>query len=337
MAFLGRKLLIPLRDALVYALAKAILVLFSLLPPRIGFYAARQCGSLLYFLGRRRRNIALRNLDIAFGEKLPVEEKRRVARRTFQHALAIFLGLSLRGRHLRKDNLHQVFHILPEEDDLLSKPHPKGLAVLSAHVGDWEMAEHYFALRSIRATVVTSEISNPLISSELKRRRSRNGMRVIHKEGALREIRSRLRQGGVVGLLPDQNSPKRERFFEFFGVPASTYTDYARVLVRAGCRILLVVCIREGFQLRYRVVVRDLGIELPELPGVPSADRAGLRADELVRGYLKAVEDLARQEPEQYWWGHRRWKSRPTGAPWLYHDLGKPLGPKAMERESLFQ
>jgi KDO2-lipid IV(A) lauroyltransferase len=199
------------------------------------------------------------------------------------------------------------------------------------------MVEHYLGLRGIGVTVITGQISNRFLDRELKGLRSQNGMRVLPKVGALREIRSRLRQGEVIGLLADQNSPKRERFFDFFGVPASTYTEYARVLARAGCPTLFVACIRDGFQLRYKLIVRDLSAGLPDLQGLPRAQRASLRADELVRRYLKASEDLAREEPEQYWWGHRRWKSRPTGAPWLYHDLGKPLGRELLESKALFQ
>jgi lauroyl/myristoyl acyltransferase len=50
-----------------------------------------------------------------------------------------------------------------------------------------------------------------------------------------------------------------------------------------------------------------------------------------VRRYLAVVERLVVESPEQYLWMHRRWKSRPTGAPWLYHDLGKPLDLRLLE------
>lgn len=331
MAFPGRQIFLTTRDVLVYALTKSSLAILSILPPPLAFLLARGCGSLLYVLSRRRRNIALRNLDIAFRETLPAKEKRRIARRAFQHALAIFATLALRRRRSRRDNIDRIFHVSPEDETLLSAPHPHGLAFLSAHVGDWEMAQHYFTLRGTSVTVIAGGISNRLLDREMTRLRSGPLMRVIPKEGALREIRSKLRQGEAVGFLADQNSPKRQRFFDFFGVPASTYTEYAPVLARTGCRILFVACIREGFRLRFRVRVRDLGVELPEpLGDPPAAAEAHQRADEIIRRYLKAVEDLAREHAEQYWWGHRRWKSRPTGAPWLYHDLGKPLEPSVL-------
>jgi len=57
-----------------------------------------------------------------------------------------------------------------------------------------------------------------------------------------------------------------------------------------------------------------------------------VEADELVRRYLSTLEDLIREYPDQYLWLHRRWKSRPTGTPWLYHDLGRPLDERLLER-----
>lgn len=138
-------------------------------------------------------------------------------------------------------------------------------------------------------------------------------------------LRQALRRGEPVGLLADQNCPARQRFFDFLGTPASSYTDFARVLARTTAPILFITCMRKDHDSRFQVVVRDLGSNLPATSGLTSPQRARVRADALVRHYLLVIEELTRSHPEQYLWIHRRWKSRPTGAPWLYHDLERPL------------
>jgi len=317
------------RDLLAYALLKSAFLLVSLLPPTLAYSLARPCGSLLYFAGRRRRHIALRNLDIGFRSSLSLHAKKRIAHQAFQHAMVNLAGVAVRERWVRHPEL-RFFDISQEENDLLVKSHGQGLVLLSAHVGDWEMGHHYLSLRGIPVAAVAREITNPYLDREVVRLRSQRGARVIRKRGALMELRRALRRGEAVGIVPDQNCPTREHFFEFFGVPASTYTEFARVISRTDARVLFVACVRKGYRFRFRCIVRDLRENLPgehlrDAAEGDGAEAVGRSEHLIVRRYLDALEELVRAHPEQYLWIHRRWKSRPTGAPWLYHDLGRPL------------
>jgi KDO2-lipid IV(A) lauroyltransferase len=322
----GRSRLGAACAAVLSAAARPLIALLSLLPPRLTSALAAPAGSLFYLAARRRRRVALRNLDIAFRSALPAGEKRLIARASFTNLLLTAAGLARRGR--RAPGLSDgVFRIAEEDDALLAAPGPEGLAILSAHIGDWEMLHHYLNLRGLDVTAVVRGISASGIDGILARLRSNAGGRIVSKRGALSEIRETLRKGGVVGLMADQNCPRRERFFDFFGVPASTYTEHARILARSRTRVVFVACIRErdGTATRFRIVVRDVGARPPERGGADRAAEVGRAADEIVRRYLAEIEELARRVPEQYLWMHRRWKSRPTGAPWLYGDLGRPL------------
>jgi len=305
-------------DALAYGALKIGLVSVPLLSPAMALSIARWCGATLYLLCRRRRGIALRNLDIAFRSGFSWAQKKRIARRAFQHAHATFVSMAGRHRWARKENVKELFQYDSATIALLCEPHPHGVCLLSGHLGDWELLQHFLALVGISTVAVTREASNPYVGAEIRRIRSSTGARLIPKEGALRELLSSLRRGEVVGILPDQNCPKREHFFDFFGVPASTYTEYARILERSGCRVLFLACVRQDFRFRFRIIAK----ELPP----------GLEADELVRRYLSTLEDAIREYPDQYLWLHRRWKSRPTGTPWFYHDLGRPLDASLLER-----
>jgi KDO2-lipid IV(A) lauroyltransferase len=323
-------LLRAIRDRLLHATARVGLGAVSRLGPEAAYAAARLAGRCAHALAGRRRRIVRRNLDIGFRDALSDAAKDRIARRSFQHAFASLAGLALRCRQGEASAWLGRFAIPAEEEALLAQPAPGGLALLGAHVGDWEMTQHYLSLRGLRVAVVTRTLASELFDRELSRLREASGGRVIRKQGALLAVRSALRRGEAVGILADQNCPHRERFFSFLGVLASTYTEYARVLVRSRARILFCACVREGLEPRFRVIVRDLRAHLPGRPAV-SADPVGAQADALVRAYLDTVEELVRAHPEQYLWLHRRWKSRPTGAPWLYHDLRRPLPAGVLE------
>jgi len=319
-------------DIAALVILKLAVGLLSILPESILRGLAKTGGRVVYATSRSRRRIAMRNVEIAFRDGLTPDARRTLVRSSFQHFALGVVGFALRRRFARARRLAAFFEISPAAESLLSAPSPHGLAFLSAHVGDWEMAHLYLALRGIPVSVVTREVASRPLDGELSRLRAVAGAKTISKRGAMAGLRASLRAGDAVGLLADQNCPTRERFFPFLGVPASTYTRHARLLVRLGARVVFVTCLREGLSFRYRLVLEELESGSREAATTEEGRRAvDARADELVRRYLAVVERLVVESPEQYLWMHRRWKSRPTGAPWLYHDLGKPLDLRLLE------
>ena len=313
------------RETAVAILLRAVLLTASLLPTRWITPTATIAGKVAYTLAARRRRVALRNLDIAFGQELSAAERRRIACASFANLISNVLVLGLRTRRLPASRLHDLFECSPREDALLEEVAAQPFAVLASHVGDWEISHHYLALRGIPLQVVVRELSNRHVDRTLNKLRSAHGAGVIPKHGALRCLLRALRAGRSVGLLADQNCPSRERFFPFFGVPASTYTEHARLFAKNGCRVIFFGCVRIGPGLRYRLMLRDLTRDLPAPTSTTTRAAIHQRADAITTRYLKATEDVIRAHPEQYLWMHRRWKSRPDDTPWLYHDLDQPL------------
>jgi KDO2-lipid IV(A) lauroyltransferase len=296
--------------------------------PERGYRFARLAGDLWHGFAPRRRRIALRNLEIAFGEALSRSEREEIARESYRHAMATAVGAFLGDQVITTESLAPRFSSSAHLEDLLVRPHPRGLVLLSAHLGDWEMGQHYFAIRGLPVAAVARRIHNPHLDRMITRLRSCLGASVIPKEGGLRGAWKVLRSGGAVALMTDQSAPPGERCFEFFGVRSSTYFHYARFLARVKPEVAFVVCVREGFSFRFRVVSRDLTGALYGSGGEEE------RAASLVREYLVALEEAIRAWPEQYLWMHRRFKNRPAGATDLYGRLGEPLDPALLEKES---
>jgi KDO2-lipid IV(A) lauroyltransferase len=316
----------PLHAA-VGLLLRVLLAAASILPRCWLAPISRVIGDVAYYVVPRRRRIALRNLEIAFGDTIPVAEKRRVGRESFRNLVANVLILGARTRHVTASRLPELFECSPADDALLTELAAAPFAILASHVGDWEISHHYLALRGMPLQVVVRQLSNPYLDRKLNDLRSMHGAGVIPKHGALRSLLRILRDGRPVGLLADQNCPTRERFFPFFGVPASTYTEHARLLAKAGCRVAFFACLRVDGGLQFRLVVRDLTANLAPLTSTKDRDAIRERADTIISRYLEVTEEVVREHPGQYLWLHRRWKSRPDDTPWLYHDLHRPLPP----------
>jgi KDO2-lipid IV(A) lauroyltransferase len=288
------------------------------LGPGPGYAVASAIGTLWYRLFRTRRRIIDRNLDIAFRGQLDPATRTHIGRACCQHALANVIEGFIRDRLIRSDNWQEFCTIDPVLADALSNAGPRGLAVLSAHLGSWEMGLYACGLFGKPLSPVVRSLDNPFLDRRSSQLRGRFGERIIRKSGALLGIMRELRGGGRVAIVADQSAPAAEGYQPFFGVETSTYSQYARVLVRQGCRVVFAVCVRDDF--RFRFHTRSCELHVPETGSIDA------RADALVRSYLAALEDAIRAHVEQYLWMHRRYKVRPHGALSLYARLGSALG-----------
>ena len=319
-------------DLVVTGLVRGALFVSRLLPARIVLPLTRALGTTTWLVARRRRRIIRRNLDIAFHDRKTPRQKSRLAHLAFQHAARCAAGLALQERWLDKAYLER-FIISPEDDAVLEAGPKTGTAVLSGHVGHWEMGQLYFYLRDFPLVVFARELSNPYLNASLRASRSKRGGSISSR--AAGELRQALREGKNVGIVADQNDRRRRYYPPFFGFPAASYIGYARILLRARCRILFIACLEESSsKWRFRFLARELR---------PAGDPArrwtrselDTESKRLVRDYLRATEEVARAYPEQYFWLHRRWKSRPWDSPKLYDNLGRPLDPAVLEEARL--
>jgi KDO2-lipid IV(A) lauroyltransferase len=134
----------------------------------------------------------------------------------------------------------------------------------------------------------------------------------VRKHHAAVEVLRALREKQLLVLPFDQNSTRGLGVFvDFFGAPASTNAGIARIGLRADAPVVPAFIVRQGRAARHLVYVLPI-IEL-ERTGDPRADVVRNTAR------LSAVfEDMVRRFPEQWLWVHRRWKTRPDGAPKVY-------------------
>ncbi|HWT82010.1 MAG TPA: lysophospholipid acyltransferase family protein, partial [Candidatus Methylomirabilis sp.] len=143
--------------------------------------------------------------------------------------------------------------------------------------------------------------------------REQSGNQVIRKRDAVQAILQALRRGGTVAILIDQHVAEREGVVvPFFGRPASTGYAPALIAMRSGAAVLPGVIMRQG-RARYRVVIGE------EVPVRRSGD---LKADlvENTARFTAAIEGFIRKHPEEWFWVHRRWKTRHPLDPRLAGD-----------------
>ena len=271
---------------------------------------AVRCGALLgAFVGsvlRVRRRDVDRHLRQAFPDRAR-RWQNRIARASYRHlgreAVATFRRGAWSPELLRARTTMVGF-----EAFRAAAGEPEGVVLLTAHLGNWEIGGAAIAARGVRLDVVGKGTANRLFQEELFAAREELGMRVIEMSDAPREVLRSLARGGVTALLWDQNAHRNGVFVPFFGKPASTARGPALFALRASARVYFAAALREpSAEPTYRVTFERLPFE-------PSGDvEADVNA--LATAYSAALEEAIRAAPDQYFWQHRRWKSRPREEP----------------------
>ncbi len=287
------------------ALLAPLGLLLAWLPLRVGLWVGRRIGDLLWVVTPRRRGIALANLERALGKTLSAAERRRIGRRSFGHfgmTMVETCALFFRSPHVllarvAVDGLHNLKAAASEG---------KGVLALTGHYGNWELLAFTPHIYQFPSSVVVRPLDQPATRWLVDRLRRRTGAEIIAKRRALRDIVEALRGGRLVGILLDQNAARSEGVFApFFGVPASTSRSLAVISLRTGAPVVPVFIRREAGG-------RHLAEFGPPVP--PPADGS---VEAYTAAFNQRIEDVVRQAPEQWFWMHNRWRTRPPGEPRL--------------------
>lgn len=308
-------------------LFRGIARLMGVLPPRGVYAVARSFGLLIWYAGAKRRKIAIRNLEIAFGDEYSPKERRRIARRSVQHFSMTAFDVFLLPRY-RGDDWRARVTFTDEQKATLDRlaAHTGPVAFHNAHMGSWEFSTGVANYMGKTLGVVYRPLEFAPIDEEIRRLRTSQGVRAYAKKGALKGYLKTLKNNEWLGVIADQNAGRNAAFVDFFGVPASTEASYFPLYFRFDTLACAGFAIREGFDFRFRID----GLYTTAI------DRSADPLDEsmrLAQWYMACVENAVRKHPEQHNWMHKRWRSRPNGAPSLYENLGKPLDRRLLQQQ----
>lgn len=239
---------------------------------------------------------------MALGQERTGEELHSLCRQSFQH-----LGMTL------VEVLTFLFRSPPalpqvsvEGMDHLERAvgRGRGVLLLAAHLGNWELLAAAHGLSGYPLSVIARPLDSALLDRIVTRFRERSGTEVIAKRRALPEVLDALRRQRMVAILLDQNATRREGVFvPFFGRPASTSKSLALLALRTGVPVVPVFIHREPDG-SHRVIVEP---EIqPSRTGALEEDVAALTA-----AFTRCVERAVRRWPEQWFWMHDRWRTRP--------------------------
>ena len=284
----------PLRQRLSWRLEYVGYQFFVWLLQRLPFSAVDHLGCgvgwILFYASRHYRELAVRNLRIAYGSEKSLAEINTLARQTCQRTISNFMG-SLKTTVIATEKVEQHVSFQGKEhlDSALSQG--KGAILVLGHMGNWEILNrlHQFLPKGTPAGGIYQPLKNPLVNAHLLKCREQDGSHFFNKRDGFHAPASFVKQGGLLIVVADQRVGRAGISLPFFNRLSSLSPLPALLARKAGSPVIEagIETIAPG---QWQVVFRPL-------PPKPDTENI-----------IQTLEELVRRSPADYLWLHNRWR-----------------------------
>ena len=277
---------------ITYYLLVLFKALLSSLSKRSRSRLAFQIASLLYHNLQLRRSLASKNIKKAFPSWSDLKVNLTL-RRTYLFFAQNFIDfisvpsswhgiiINVKGERFLKEAMAQ----------------DKGVILISGHFGCWEILGKWVGEQVPLFTGVAQRQKNKGANKFFQQQREIPGTGHIFRKEPIEKMYDILNKKGILGLVSDQDAKQKGVFADFFGHPASTPKGAALFHIRTSAPILVGICIKRAF-MKYEIKFLKVNTSSQNIKGI-------------TQQYTSILEKCIRSNPEQYFWFHRRWKTKP--------------------------
>ena len=278
----------------------------SRLPFPVGRALCWVLGTSAYYLAHRERKIALQSLTRVYGKERSPGEIRALTRDVFRHAATTLVDWTILRRWPPEKLLEKFPKVAAELRRLESevKQSGQGGIAITAHCGSWEVLS---LLTSRFAPGLLIPIAKRLYFEKyndfLHRLRSETGLEVIYTDESPRKMIRAIREGSLLGFLPDQDLRTNSGVFvDFFGLPTYTVTFPVDLARKLGVKMYFGLLIRTGKT--FEITLRG-PFDVPHTENEAADVLAGTQL------WSRMLEEEIRKNPSQWSWIHPRWRTTP--------------------------
>ena len=286
-------------------LGLGLLWLSSKLPLRVSLTLGTVLGTLSLITMTSRRRITRTNIRLCFPNLSKAEQARLLRQSFYSSGMALFeSALAWWGT---PEKLAPLIHIEGLEHIEQARQHGTGIILLGAHYTTIEMGGRIAAQYIPDHTPTYKRARNPLFEAVMTSARNKHHHDTIRSLN-MRKVIQKLKQQNVIWYAPDQDfGTKSSVFAPFMGIQAATLTLTSRLAKTTNAPVLPWYCERLPNYQGYKLTI---GPALENFPTGSNVLDATLTNE--------AIEHHVKHVPEQYLWGHRRFKTRPPGEPHVY-------------------
>ena len=273
---------------------------FMCLPYRWGFAFGGTLGKVCYFLLKKERNKMLEHLKLAFGQEKSEAELRKIARANFEHYGQMAAELALIDKLIPRFDEFVRASGYEHFDKALALG--RGVVVVIAHFGNWEIMGGYTALKGYPCTVIARKIYFEKYDRLLVELRNKMKVQTIYRDESVKDMLRVFKANRMLGFVVDQDVETVDGVFvNFFGRPAHTPTAPVRFSQVTGAPIIPVFIVREG--IKHHMIVE---------PAIARSETGDKEKDTLAdtQTWVSIQEKYICQYPHLWVWNHKRWKTK---------------------------
>jgi len=289
-------------DKLEYVLLRLLYGIFQLFPVSIVKALAHGITFIVRVILKYRYTVILENIMQAF-PGLSESEQKRLMRASYRHFIYLWIELLITWRlddsyfteNFESDDMAQITGIVGE-----GKP----VILVGGHLGNFEWLGYFLSRHIPGLYAFMKRIHNPYINEFMISNRRRMGLSLITVDrSAFKKGLAMLKSGKSLALLADQDVGERGIFVTFLNRPAATATGTAIYHRQTGIPVFHCAAIRKSFG--------KFSIYVERIPDQSPGNDKAMDIFSLTQKHTALLEQLVKRHPEQYFWSHRRWKSRP--------------------------
>ncbi len=289
--------------------------ILSILPNILRGVLGRGLGRLLLKNNRKRAEIVKLNLEWAFPElnqqqreKLEQEYYAYSGQMLIDYGFCWWSSPSRFERNVEIEGLERIKTLLEQgERVILATGHPLALDIGGVGIS-----------QQLPLVTYANRMRNPLIQWMMEHGRRRFGMELLQRESGMRPLIKSIKSGHLLYYVIDEDMEEHSVFAPYFGVAKSTLTVPAREAKMTGAKVAPCYTFFDSKQGKYVVRIGEV------IDGFPCGDDV---AD--ATAVNAVLERDIRDNPSQYMWSQRLFKTRPNGAPPPYTMVGSPgSGPR---------
>lgn len=279
-------------------LATKLVPLFS---RRSCYHLARTAGALLSFLDRQRYQVALSNLEVAFGDRLSPRQRREVARESFQHFARTMVDL-LWSPRLTQENFSRYIELQNFEEMARAIGPERSMIVACYHYGNFEWLSLAGGFLDLKGTIISQEFKNSLLDPIFNKLREQSGHELVPRERGIIRLYKVLRRKGRTALLVDLTVPPAHGavVIDCFGLKTSVTSAHAWLHEQTGAPIIPAHCepLPDG---RYRVIFH---------PKIECT--AEMTHQQIAQACWNSFEPYVQTNPAPWLWMYKHWRYRPA-------------------------
>jgi Kdo2-lipid IVA lauroyltransferase/acyltransferase len=291
-----------LRHSFYYYLALLGFFLIRCIPRPLGLLLFGALGRFVFLFPNTEKRRTIDHLRLIFGSEWTEKKILATARNVYASlGKNLFDGVKLSRASKKR------FHEIVKHDDLsefkTAFDGSKGMIVITAHIGCFEMLLHFFARHGFKSFAVGTPTFDPRLDEIVATLRSGEGIDYMYRTESPRKIIRNLQAGQAFGVLIDQDTSVEGVFAKFLGRTAYTPSAPLRMAMKYKIPAVVATTVRKPDNTHYVYISKI--IEL--------ADTGDFERDLLAN--VQKANDLIcktiREYPEQWVWMHRRWKRQP--------------------------